>query len=439
MGTYITLEVGGVEVTSSKNHLGMDHGSLFQRSDRRPIHSDQIDYEYYEQEKEDPTPMEMVFIRPLGDVVPRLEMLGFTLDRVRREYERVADETRKIMSSVDIYNADEIAALMSFDEFRDFVNDYPIESLSAAYVEVSDKEAMQAVRQRFSRSEINRIPRHSAYDVAYSERSFFAGAIDILHPYSVMRLLGDIDANAIVSVVWHYGPLLEGGYVNASDFTPEARRAEAFLIATEGSSDIHILKRALLLLRPDVADFFRFIDVQEGHPFPGTGNLVRFAEGLAKIDIQNQVLFLFDNDAEGLDAYQRMSKLILPLNMRGAMLPDVETFRRFPAQGPDGTQLVDINGRAAAIECYLDLELESYPPAKVRWTNYKKDLGVYQGALDYKESYTKAFLDQTPESINTGSYDVSKLQAVLSLMIAECTAIAVEQAQQNMSYLDKEW
>ena len=59
------------------------------------------------------------------------------------------------------------------------------------------------------------------------------------------------------------------------------------------------------------------------------------------------------------------------------------------------------------------------------WTNYKKTLGVYQGALECKESYVKEFLEQTPETIAEGSYDVSRIEAVLDLLIAECTAIAV--------------
>ena len=34
-----------------------------------------------------------------------------------------------------------------------------------------------------------------------------------------------------------------------------------------------------------------FIDANERHPFSGTGSLVKFAEGLAKIDVQNQKSF----------------------------------------------------------------------------------------------------------------------------------------------------
>jgi hypothetical protein len=251
--------------------------------------------------------------------------------------------------------------------------------------------------------------------------------VDILHPYSVLRLLAEAKANQEAPVVWQYGPLVQAGWATEREFVPHARRSETFLIATEGSSDVHILKRALELLRPGIADFFRFIDVSESHPFSGTGNLVKFAEGLAKIDVQNQVVFVFDNDAEGLDAHQRLSTLTLPVNMRGIMLPELEEFRSFPAQGPEGLHNSDINRRAAAIECYLDLDVGGHPSAKVLWTNYKKSLGTYQGALEYKESYSKKFLKQTAESLAEGAYDVHKIEAVLDLLIAECTAISVDQ------------
>jgi hypothetical protein len=70
--------------------MGIDHGSLFQTSDRKAIRGGQIDYEYFEREGEDPTAMEMALIRPLKDVVSRLEFLEFSLVHVRREYDAVA-------------------------------------------------------------------------------------------------------------------------------------------------------------------------------------------------------------------------------------------------------------------------------------------------------------------------------------------------------------
>src|ERR1700730_12785792 len=89
--------------------------------------------------------------------------------------------------------------------------------------------------------------------------------------------------------------------------------------------------------------------------------------------IQNKVLFILDNDAEGVDALKRLEDLQMPPNMRAIVLPDHEAFRNFPAIGPEGTRNADINGRAAAIECYLDLRLPNYGPPVVRWSNYKKD------------------------------------------------------------------
>lgn len=323
---------------------------------------------------------------------------------------------------------------MSFEEFRAFVAAHPLIDLDNTFIASTDEESEAKMRGRFDKIQLERLPVYQSYDIqAYSERSFFGELVNILHPYSVLRLLAE--ANKDAPVVWQYGPLVQAGWATEREFVPNARRIETFLIATEGSSDIHILKRALELLRPGVVDFFRFIDVSESHPFSGTGSLVKFAEGLAKIDVQNQVLFVFDNDAEGLEAHQRLSALTLPVNMRGIMLPELDDFRSFPAQGPDGLHNSDINRRAAAIECYLDLDVGGYPPAKVLWTNYKKSLSAYQGALEHKESYSKEFLKQTAETLAKGAYDVRKIEAVLDLLIAECTAIAVDQQVSQFSYL----
>ena len=205
---------------------------------------------------------------------------------------------------------------------------------------------------------------------------------------------------------------------------PGARRTQTVLIATEGTSDTHVLRRAIEMLRPDIADFFRFIDISDRHPFSGTGGLTKFAEGLAKIDVHNKIVFLFDNDAEGVDAYLTVRGFTLPDNMRSFVLPVLDDFRQFPAHGPGGIVNADINDQAAAIECYLDLTMPGRPPAAVRWTSYKKERDVYQGALEYKESYAKRFLDQPAKALKDGSYDVSKLERLLEDLIEDCCSLA---------------
>ena len=244
-----------------------------------------------------------------------------------------------------------------------------------------------------------------------------------LHPYSFLRVLAECPMNANAQVDWHFGPVVRSGWADECEFFAGARRTQTFLIATEGSSDTHILERAFSMLRPGIKDFFRFIDMSDGHPFPGTGNLVKFARGLAKIDVHNQVVFLLDNDAEGMLAYEEIQRLSLPSNMRATHLPPLEELRAVPARGPEGVSPTDINRRAAAIECYLDFAVPGVRPPVIRWTNYKKEINDYQGALCDKRSYTKAFLKQNLASLP--NYDVSKISKVLDHIVAVCTHMAV--------------
>jgi hypothetical protein len=428
VGTEITLEVGGLTLDYCKNSRGLDHGMLFQAKDRRHIHSDRGNCDHFRENHEDPGSAEMAFCRPLREVLPRIELLGFTLDQVRREYENCAESWREECQATANEEEESVSDVMTFAEFCAFATAYPLETLGETFISSFDVGSDAQIRGRFGDMTVTRrLPYFSSNDAnAYSERSYFAGLIGFLHPYSRLRVLTQNMSNLDSDVVWQYGPLVEAGWASESEFTHGARRKQAFLVATEGSSDTHILTHALSLLRPEISDFFRFIDVSDRHPFPGTGNLLKFAEGLIKIDVQNQIVFVFDNDAEGSDAYRQLLCWRLPPNMRAMMLPPLEQFRAFPARGPEGVTNADINGRAAAIECYLDLNLDGLPPAKVVWTNYKKDLDLYHGALECKESYTKAFLKQTVQTISAGTYCVDKLRVVLDALVAECCAAAIE-------------
>ena len=421
MGTEISLDVAGLSVDWSKNSRGVDHGFLFQSDDRRRIPWEDDDPD----DDPDRSLMEMAFIRPFRSVLPRLELLGHTLATAKVDYERVAAACVEGRRSLREAGIDEelLLELMSFDEFKEFITRDPISDLDDSdSPDVSD-EGERRMKGRFADNAMTgRVPTTNAYDVdGYSERSYFGSLIGFLHPYNVLRLLAENGRNLDSDLEWRYGPLVCNGWAEEREFVPGVRRAQTFLIATEGSSDTRIIKYAISRLRPEIADFFRFVDVSEGYPFTGAGNLVRFAQGLARIDVHNRMLFLLDNDAEGVSACRRIGELALPGNMRAATLPELERFRNFRTRGPDGTGTADINGRAAAIECYLDLAAERTSPAEVVWTAYKKDLDAYQGELLGKETYTKTFLRRASR-IN--GYDMSGLIGVLDMIFAECCAIA---------------
>lgn len=427
MSTPITLTVGDITLTYSTTYIGIDHGMLYQEVDRQRRRHDSINYDYYEQHPdEDVAQSEMCFCRPLRSMIPRLELLGYTLSTVKAEYDRIAERDHELRAEEMEADAVGEPALMNFDQFVSFIRAYIVSDLSDEFTHDHDDE-YRANRGRFANEPaIAQLPVGDAdRDTGgYSERSHFGNLIGFLTPYSILRVLAENPANLDLEVVWDYGNFVAAGWAENRDFVAGARRTQTYLIATEGTSDTHILKRAIALLRPEIQDFFRFIDVKDRHPFSGTGNLAKFAEGLIKIDVHNRVVFLFDNDAEGNEAYGSLRRFPFPVNMRAMVLPDLEELRKFPARGPDGISIADINGRAAAIECYLDLRLKDRKPPQVTWTNYKEKSNAYQGALDFKESYADAFYSATAQSITSNEYDVSKLRVVLDALQYQCIHMA---------------
>lgn len=423
MGTEIHLSVSHISLTFSKNHKGMGHSSLFLESDRQRRRCDQIDYEVFEENGDDPSLYEWCFVKSLRSVIPRVELLGFTLNHARNEYDLVIEKFLETYFS-DPEDKESKPELMTFDEFIDLISKFPLKSLdNTFYSSAEDITAMHANSALIKSAVADRLPLlNEGFIYGYSETSYFSGLLEFLDPYTIIRLLGVCEDNLDEELIWDYGGLVQNGWAEDSDFPSGLNRTETFLIATEGPSDVHILKHAFSLLRPQIADFFKFIDVSESHPFPGTGNLVKFADGLVKIDIQNNIIFVLDNDAEGMEAFKKIEKLKFPNNMEAMLLPDLDLFKSFPSRGPQGDFIADINGGAAAIECYLDLNLPNYPPPKVIWTNYKKDLDRYHGALEYKESYTKAFLKISSDDL--ANYDMSKLECLLNKLIRLAQKIA---------------
>lgn len=416
MGTEISLNIGGVAVAWSKNSMGIDHGSLFQPEDRKRI----PDPDHDESDGIDPD-FEMGFQRSLGSTRMRLELLGYTMCTVRKHYEHAVAECREERENMRDggYEHGLSTEFMSFEEALAFVAENPIGQLNNAYLSRLDASPSDIIGRFHNEKRMTLLPFFNEHETGYSERNHFVDSLGFMPPYSVLRLLAEVPENCPQDLTWLYGPLAENGWAQASDFVPEARRTEKYLIATEGTSDIHILKRAIDILRPELSDFFRFIDVSERHPFSGAGNLVKFAEGLAKIDLHNKVLFLLDNDAEGRQAHKSILEMRLPSNMRAMTLPDHPSFEQINTLGPAGDAIANINGKAVAIECFLDFEQQGSPDPRVRWTTYKGKLGVYQGELIEKERYAKIF--KKSENLN---YDYSKLEMLLEQIVQECCQVA---------------
>ena len=206
MGTEITLELGGLTLYWCKNSRGLDHGMLFQEKDRKRIYSDQVNYDYFRENDEDPGAMEMAFCKPLKEMVPRIELLGFTLDQVRSEYDSCTKSWREECQAMADEEEESDLDVMTFEEFCTFATAYPLETLDNTFLSSFDDENEAEIRGRFGDVTVTgRLPYISSSDVnAYSERSYFAGLIGFLHPYSLLRLLAQNTSNLDSNVVWQY-------------------------------------------------------------------------------------------------------------------------------------------------------------------------------------------------------------------------------------------
>ena len=391
MGSIITLGVGDLELDWGKNFNFRDYSKLFLPTDKKDIPY------YYE---DDEIILKPGYSTSLRRVKNRLELLGYSLHKLKGRFQKHNDDYPDYLEQPEI-SFDTMLEVFSKINIKDYKNKK----------EYGDYDLGEYVIENIFQNEtFKELGNH----IDISDKDIGA-YFENLDPLFTLRLLIENPNNLDINLEWRTQDVIEGGWTNDKEIFVGVEEADKFLIVTEGSSDTFIIKKSLKLLKPDILDFFTFVDMEDNYPFTGTGNLYRFCQGLTSIRIQNKTLVLFDNDLEGLDKFNKTCNLNLPSQMRIMKLPELEEFNDFLTVGPTGETKENINGKAVAIECFLDLT-KSNP--KIRWTNYNKDFDSYQGSLENKDDYVKKF--KTIKSEND-DYDFSKLNRLLDEIYKNCT------------------
>lgn len=412
----IHLAVGRLEIDWGKNEGFHDHSALFQGE------ADVANVPYYYAGEEDGTDFEgetkwkpIVEIKegmskPLPLVIDRLNLLGHTYAQCEREFAFLAK-----LNGFD-------RNIFTFGDLGDALASIDVNAISENY-----GDGGEDFGKLFRRELAPRLGIKERLEADPVELAYVSEAMENLSAYTVLQLLARNPRARNLPVQWAFNDIEQGGYARREDFVRTLDPGNRFLIVTEGSSDANILRHAFKILRPHVADFFDFVDMEEGYPFSGTGNVFRFVQGLISISVQNKLLILFDNDTEGVFNYQRCRKLKVLPNMRILKLPDLPAFRTFPTIGPNGEHKADINGCGAAIECYLDLDAR----ARVRWTSYNHDADTYQGELQGKSRYMRNFLKQRARK---STYDYTRIEAVLDAISENAIAMGQTEVAKNWEH-----
>lgn len=395
MGTIIALRVGNLEIDWGKNNFFKDHSPLYQSGDIK-----NIPYFYYDDQSNIISEEHEGLSKSLCKVCDRIDLLGYSLEVCEAEFIYLSN-----LNNFDINQ-------FTFNDFKNLLHTVDVTRLSLDYGEGVDLFGRFFERYIFPRLGLQ----HKQLDPVYVKHDI-CQAMENISPYTVLQLLRNNPSASCLNVEWCFHDLVESGWAEKEEISQELVGNKKFLIVTEGSSDSLIIKHAFNIIYPHVSDFFDYVDMSEGYPFSGVGSLVNFVKGLVSISIQNKTIVLFDNDAEGESGFVKCQSIKKKENIEILKLPDLDDFLQFQTVGPSGESKENINGRGAAIECYLDIPLD----AAIRWTNYNSSINGYHGALINKDEHKKKFLDQ---NYLTSGYNFQKIKAVLDMLIEAACKIS---------------
>jgi hypothetical protein len=405
MGSFSTLGIENLELIWNKNCLSY-HGGLFAKEDltkeKCAFLNDEQDTIDYEEEE--------VYAKPLNEVVIRLNLMGYSLQGCRQRFNSLIKECLEHESKH-----------ISFNDYQDLIKAIDINKIQENKEALWTEEGFdlgEFARIIFSDQELNGRCKKFGFENKW-DFSFFEN----IDPYITLRLLGENPVNLEKRIIWRFKDVLEGGWSNIEDVHEGVGAKSQFLIITEGSTDTQIIKTALSKLKPDIASFFTFIDMEKNYPFGGASNLYKFCQGLVKINIMNTILVILDNDVTGNQEYQNIAKLPLPHNMRVVRLPELSEFQKVKTVGPNNKhEYLDINGAAVSIECFLDFEYDSNDEAIIRWIQWDQSAKKYQGRLDNKEKLQKKFFDAIKN--NGSAYNYQKLSYLTDFIYSECVKLS---------------
>ena len=289
----IFLSVGGLEIDWGKNRGYTDYSALYQPTDLK-----KVPYYYVDIKTErDFIEYKDGLSKPFNEIIDRIELLGHTSEACKCEFD--------YLSRLNDFNT----GLFAFKNLQKAIAELDISKISKRYDDDHDfgKFFRREIFPKLNLAKYANDPHHAEFHACY--------AMENLSAFTVLQLLKCNPIANELTVDWSFADLEYGGWVNREEIICGPQTSDKFLIITEGSSDAKILKHALHLIKPHIEDFFDFIDMEEGYPFTGSGNLVRFIKGLTSFSVQNNIIVLFDNDAEGVYGYNSCKNLNLKNNI----------------------------------------------------------------------------------------------------------------------------
>lgn len=383
---FLSLAVGKLEIEWIKNAVGpQDHSILFNSNDKTDIL-----YHFLDDQEMMDSRLGEGYATPMDIVRNRLDLLGYHIDRLPQ-----------LLSEYFLSFPNENPELQTVDG-KTFVD--ILSAINVNDIDFVEHEGDADIGEFFTRR-ILTIPQFKPLENYLKNfKNVESYVFEQIDPYIILAAIANNPQNELLTLEWRNSEPLTGLDVY-----------QKYLIVTEGSTDGYVLKKALEILKPGIANFFDFIDMTNNYPFGGAGNLSKFFTGLTKIGTNRKIIFLFDNDTEGRANLYKLRNITHPSNFKKLALPDMPEFANFNTIGPNGLSLQNVNGKAVAIEMFLDLTYNVQIEPLIRWSSYDRTLQTYQGALEGKTKYYDEFMDLNSSSYN--NYNFTLLEKLLDKII----------------------
>jgi hypothetical protein len=424
MGAYCILEISNFPIAATKNEIDPFILSLFQQEDQNSYQrriGDRNKMLYNQEEDDDEIETVVEYSSSAKEVRDRLEVMGFTMKKVKADFElskqegikRLQEYLQKDSFKSAKANLKMELGLLEKNSFEDFLNasetiirkKYKFKSWGHEAVKTKDPLINYLLAGYY----------FDKFPFLYDLRILLRALLELTDDKAKITY----DVTELIQVGDEYDELDHVYEDTVANITYNYELGEKCLILTEGSTDIIILQAALHILYPHLTGYFSFMDFGTSNASGSSSSLIASVKSFVGAGIKNRVVAIFDNDTAAESALLGLKKTVMPPNIRVLKYPDIDLAKKYPTIGPSGISHMNINGLACSIEIYLgeDVLLEKGELTPIQWKGYDQTLGKYQGEILNKSEIQKKFQKKAeiclkdPKKIS--NYDWTGLDSIL--------------------------
>lgn len=245
MGSMIHLSVGRLEIDWGKNAGFTDHSPLYQVTDVTKVPYYYVDEDNPQKEGGGPYDYNLKaeykfgLSKPLREVIDRINLLGHTREYSRHEFEAMAE--------LNFFDQKQF----SFEQLAEALATVDVNAISADYGDGED------FGKFFRRYMFERLGLEEIVDDPDYVRLNAGEAMENLSAYTILQLLSANPSAQDLPVNWQFADVEYGGWAGRDHFVRQLDASNRFLVVTEGSSDVAIIRHALQLLAPTSPTFSR--------------------------------------------------------------------------------------------------------------------------------------------------------------------------------------